>query len=114
MSILRAYRKYIRQGGTPFSQSYIENAFLTHVDVASLLVQLFEASFDPARGAADDPDRTSRVAQLEKEILAALDTVKSLDEDRILRSYLTVIKATLRTNYYQPRSPTGHPGRTSR
>ena len=26
----------------------------------------------------------------------------SLDHDRILRSYLTVIKATLRTNYYQP------------
>ncbi|HET6987132.1 MAG TPA: NAD-glutamate dehydrogenase [Kribbella sp.] len=108
VSILRAYRKYIRQGGTPFSQSYIENAFLTHVDVASLLVQLFEASFDPARGAADDPDRTMRTDQLEKEILAALDTVKSLDEDRILRSYLTVIKATLRTNYYQP-GPDGRP-----
>ena len=86
VSILRAYRKYIRQGGTPFSQSYIENAFLTHVDIASLLVQLFEASFDPARGPADDPDRTVRTDQLEKEILAALDTVKSLDEDRILRS----------------------------
>ncbi|MGY4773268.1 NAD-glutamate dehydrogenase [Kribbella sp. CWNU-51] len=108
VSILRAYRKYIRQGGTPFSQSYIENAFLTHVDIASLLVQLFEASFDPARGAVDDPDRTSRVAQLEKEILAALDTVKSLDEDRILRSHLTVMKATLRTNYYQP-GPDGRP-----
>ncbi len=109
VSILRAYRKYIRQGGTPFSQSYIENAFLTHVDVASLLVQLFEASFDPARGAADDPDRQTQVDQLEKEILAALDTVKSLDEDRILRSHLTVIKATLRTNFYQPAVADGSP-----
>ncbi len=108
VSILRAYRKYIRQGGTPFSQSYIQNAFLTHVDIASLLVQLFEASFDPARGPADDPDRTMRTDQLEKEILAALDTVKSLDEDRILRSFLTGMKATLRTNYYQP-GPDGRP-----
>ncbi|HEY0693980.1 MAG TPA: NAD-glutamate dehydrogenase [Kribbella sp.] len=108
VSILRAYQRYIRQGGTPFSQDYIENTFLNHVDVADLLVQLFETSFDPARGAADDPDRLSAVDQLEKEIVAALDTVKSLDEDRILRSYLTVIKATLRTNYFQP-GPDGQP-----
>ncbi len=102
VSILRAYQRYIRQGGTQFSQDYIENTFLNHVDVAGLLVQLFETSFDPARGPADDPDRTMRTDQLEKEILAALDTVQSLDEDRILRSYLTVMKATLRTNYFQP------------
>ncbi|GAA1627605.1 NAD-glutamate dehydrogenase [Kribbella alba] len=108
VSILRAYQKYIRQGGTPFSQDYIENTFLNHVDVAGLLVELFETSFDPARGAADDPDRENAVDQLEKEIVAALDTVKSLDEDRILRSYLTVIRATLRTNYYQP-GPDGSP-----
>ena len=29
----------------------------------------------------------------------------SLDHDRILRSYLTHIKATLRTNYFQPARP---------
>jgi glutamate dehydrogenase len=108
VSILRAYQKYIRQGGTPFSQDYIENTFLNHVDVASLLVRLFETSFDPALGATDDPGRVNAAGQLEKEILAALDTVQSLDEDRILRSYLTVIKATLRTNYFQP-GPDGRP-----
>ncbi|HEY0470612.1 MAG TPA: NAD-glutamate dehydrogenase domain-containing protein, partial [Kribbella sp.] len=108
VSILRAYQKYIRQGGTPFSQDYIENTFLNHVDVAGLLVQLFETSFDPALGAADDPDRQTAAGQLEKEIVAALDTVKSLDEDRILRSYLTVIQATLRTNYFLP-APDGSP-----
>ncbi|TDO51423.1 glutamate dehydrogenase [Kribbella sp. VKM Ac-2527] len=108
VSILRAYQKYIRQGGTPFSQDYIENTFLNHVDVASLLVRLFETSFDPTLGATDDPGRVNAAGQLEKEILAALDTVQSLDEDRILRSYLTVIKATLRTNYFQP-GPDGRP-----
>ena len=30
-----------------------------------------------------------------------LDSVASLDDDRILRSFITVIHATLRTNYYQ-------------
>ena len=33
---------------------------------------------------------------------AALDDVASLDHDRILRSYLRVDPATLRTNFYQP------------
>ena len=36
-----------------------------------------------------------------EEVDAALDQVASLDEDRILRSFLTVIKATLRTNFFQ-------------
>ena len=105
VSIIRAYQKYIRQGGTPFSQDYIENTFLAHTDVAALLVKMFEASFDPALGPKDDPSRTQAVGQLEKEIQVALDTVQSLDEDRILRSYLTVIKATLRTNYFQTPAP---------
>ena len=34
--------------------------------------------------------------------MAALDDVASLDHDRILRSYLTHVRATLRTNYFQP------------
>ena len=101
VSIIRAYQKYLRQGGSPFSQDYIEYTFAAHVDIGRLLVSMFETSFDPSLGPADDPARTSAVGQLEKEIQAALDTVQSLDEDRILRSYLTVIKATLRTNYFQ-------------
>ena len=38
----------------------------------------------------------------------ALDTVASLDEDRILRSYLTLVLKTVRTNYFQ-RLPSGEP-----
>ncbi|QDH71771.1 NAD-glutamate dehydrogenase [Marilutibacter alkalisoli] len=36
-----------------------------------------------------------------KALKALLDRVSSLDEDRILRSYMGVIEATLRTSYYQ-------------
>ena len=41
-------------------------------------------------------------------IEAALDEVANLDEDRILRSYIGVIRATLRTNHFQP-GPDGAP-----
>ncbi|MBV9913712.1 MAG: NAD-glutamate dehydrogenase, partial [Sinobacteraceae bacterium] len=56
-----------------------------------------------------DAVRVARGVQRDAEKLVAqirvdLDEVTSLDEDRILRSYLSVIEATLRTNFYQDAS----------
>jgi glutamate dehydrogenase len=103
-TVLRAYAKYMRQGGTPFAQDYIEDALRNNVDITRLLVALFEARFDPGKNglAADAEARTARATEVEDRIARALDEVASLDHDRILRSYLTIIKATLRTNYFQP------------
>ncbi len=98
-TVLRAYAKYMRQSNSPFAQDYIEDALRGNVDITRHLVALFEARFDPAGGgpAAEE--------HVEKKILAALDDVASLDHDRILRSYLIHIKATLRTNYFQEARP---------
>ena len=103
-TVLRAYAKYMRQGGTPFAQDYIEDALQHNVDITRGLVALFEARFDPGRNgdlAADGETRRAKTTEIESRIHRALDDVASLDHDRILRSYLTVIQATLRTNYYQ-------------
>ena len=102
-TVLRAYAKYMRQGGTPFAQDYIEGALRNNVDITRLLVSLFEALFNPGKNdmPADAEARMARVSELEDRIARALDDVASLDHDRILRSYLTIIKATLRTNYFQ-------------
>nr|WP_246416109.1 NAD-glutamate dehydrogenase [Nocardioides luti] len=103
-TVLRAYAKYMRQGNSPFALDYIEDALRNNVDITRLLVQLFEARFDPGSNglAADAEARTARTEEVEGRIARALDDVASLDHDRILRSYLTHIKATLRTNYFQP------------
>jgi glutamate dehydrogenase len=108
-TLLRAYAKYMRQGGTPFAHDYIEDALKSNVDITRLLISLFEARFDPTvhSGASDDA-RAAAVEALEAKLLKSLDEVVSLDHDRILRSYLTIIKATLRTNYFQP-EPDGRP-----
>jgi len=106
-TLLRAYAKYMRQGGTPFAQDYIEDALRSNVEITRHLVDLFEARFDPGRKgdiAADNESREAKLTDIEDRIHRALDDVASLDQDRILRSYLTVIKATVRTNYYQPDS----------
>jgi glutamate dehydrogenase len=102
-TVLRAYAKHMRQGGTPFAQDYIEEALKGNVDITRLLVQLFEARFTPGRARipADGEARIAKLDDLESRIVRALDEVVSLDHDRILRSYLTAIRATLRTNYFQ-------------
>jgi glutamate dehydrogenase len=96
-AMLRAYTKYLRQAGTPYSQDYIEDVVLGHTEVATELVHLFEARFDPA---LDDASRTSRTESLVGNLAKLIDDVTSLDADRILRSLLTLIQATLRTNYF--------------
>jgi glutamate dehydrogenase len=98
-TVLRAYAKYMRQGNSPFALDYIEGSLRNHVDITRLLVQLFEARFDPD---ADDASRDARCDALQQRIVRALDDVASLDHDRILRSYLSHVRATLRTNYFQP------------
>src|SRR5689334_4570159 len=95
--VLRAYAKYLRQAGSTFSQDYMEDTLRTNVHTTRLLVSLFEARMSPERQRAG----LEIVEALLEELDAALDQVASLDEDRILRSFLTVIKATLRTNFFQ-------------
>ncbi|OON72115.1 NAD-glutamate dehydrogenase [Streptomyces tsukubensis] len=95
--VLRAYAKYLRQAGATFSQDYMEDTLRNNVHTTRLLVSLFEARMSPGRQRAG----TELTDGLLEEIDGALDEVASLDEDRILRSFLTVIKATLRTNFFQ-------------
>ncbi len=96
VTILRAYAKYMRQTGSLFSIDYIANTMSAYPHISALLITLFSCRFDPAQ--------TYEQAQqdaLESDILGALDGVSNLDDDRIIRRYLDMIKATVRTNFYQ-------------
>ena len=93
INILRAYRSYWHLVNPAFSKPYVAAAFAAHPDIAGDLVQLFEARFGPE---ADADVETALRASL----LARLDAVASLDEDRILRGFLGLIDATVRTSAY--------------
>jgi glutamate dehydrogenase len=95
VTVLRAVARYLRQAGVAFSDRYMEQALLAHPGVAAALVELFRARFDPLR----DRDAADPIA---REIEEAIDGVDSLDEDRILRGFLAVVRAMLRTNHFQP------------
>lgn len=97
ITILRAYAKYFRQIGFTFSQQYIEETCAAYPEIAKLLVVLFEHRFDPTLATL----HTETMVGIEKQIEVALENVSNLDQDRILRRYLQLMKATIRTNYYQ-------------
>jgi glutamate dehydrogenase len=93
--ILRAYAKYMRQIGFALSQSFIESTLAAHPMIARQLVHLFKLRFEPAR-----QDAGAWEAQ-QHAIEAALEKVSNLSEDRVLRQYVALIRATLRTNYWR-------------
>jgi glutamate dehydrogenase len=102
---LRTLCKYLLQTGLPYSQSYIEQLLAEHAAIAALLVRVFEARFDPA---LDEKRRKTEELKLAAELDALLDKVATLDGDRVLRALLAVVRAALRTNYFQAR-PDGRP-----
>ncbi len=95
ITIVRAIAKYLRQAGIAFSDAYMERTLLRHPDISVLLVKLFTARFDP-----DRDERAEEAEQLLVELEEKIDAVESLDEDRILRSFLSVVQAILRTNFF--------------
>ncbi len=104
ISVLRLYGKFLRQAGATFSQAYMEDALTAHPEIARRLIRLFDIRLDPV-----EPGDPSLAAIGEVQAIDhALDRVESLDEDRILRSYLSLVLKTLRTNYYQ-KLPSGEP-----
>ncbi|WP_370012866.1 NAD-glutamate dehydrogenase domain-containing protein [Nocardia cyriacigeorgica] len=98
VTVLRAYANYLRQGEFPYSRAHIASVLGEHPGLTAGLITLFEARFDPGAPAnAADP-----LLEVLEEGIAA---VPGLDADRILRGYLSVILATLRTNYYVHAEP---------
>jgi glutamate dehydrogenase len=95
ITILRAVARYLRQGSIAYSDAYMVRTLLAHRDIARLLVKLFAARFDP-----EDPD-PKLAKRLGRAMEVAIDGVESLDEDRILRSFLSVVRAMQRTNYFR-------------
>ncbi|HZU61854.1 MAG TPA: NAD-glutamate dehydrogenase domain-containing protein, partial [Solirubrobacteraceae bacterium] len=95
ITVLRAVARYLRQAGISYSDAYMERTLLAHPDIARLLAKLFLARFDPAQ------PNPRLAGQLGRGMETAIDGVPSLDEDRILRSFLSVMRAMLRTNYFR-------------
>ncbi|HEX3616989.1 MAG TPA: NAD-glutamate dehydrogenase [Solirubrobacteraceae bacterium] len=101
LMVVHAISKYLRQAGIPFGDRYVERTLVAHPAIVRLMADLFAQRLDPAR--VDPSEAEATAAALE----SAIDGVASLDEDRILRAFLSVIQAVLRTNHYALAPATG-------
>ena len=102
---LRGMSRYLVQAGVPYSQPYIATALNENPPIAAALVRAFEAKFDPGVQASDQSAREQAVAEVYADIERQLADVASLDQDRILRHFMAVLKAMIRTNAFAPDAP---------
>jgi glutamate dehydrogenase len=96
LGLLRAYGRYLQQAGIPQSQDFIAGALNRYPDIARGLYALFVARFDPK----SDAEGEVTAKHLKAKIKDALDDVPNIDDDTIIRRYVNLIEATLRTNHF--------------
>ena len=101
VAVFRAYARYLQQIRLPYSTTFVEQTLAEHPTIVRLLLDLFEARFDP--------DRTRGTEDEEASVLTAIDAIESLDHDRVLRRFHNLIMSTLRTTWAQDEAPGAAP-----
>ena len=106
VSLLRAFLRYLRQVGTPFSDASLAGMLAANPEVVVGLVELFTVRLDGSeaavarRGVPGGKARVTREDEVVAAIEEAIDRVDSLDADRLLRMLLGLVRAVLRTNFF--------------
>lgn len=100
VDLLRAFGNYMKQTLYSLSVEYIAETLVSHPLVTQKMIQLFVSQFDPSlRKSADE--RTLESEKITADIIEMLDDIKILNQDKVFRRYLELIKGTLRVNFYQ-------------
>ena len=110
VAVLRTLARMLRQIRVPYSQDYLWTTLRKHAGIAKGIVLSFHLRFDP-RLALSIEERTAKGAEIVARIEEGLAAVSSLDEDRILRAFLNLVQAAVRTNLWQI-GPDGKPRAT--
>ncbi len=111
VALVRALGRYLQQLRSPYAQDYLAAALGRHAGIASQVVALFYARFDPRRGEGGTEGRSQAERTIREGIEVALVRVESLDDDRILRRFVNLVEAAVRTNFFQL-GPNGMPRET--
>lgn len=104
VKVIRAYSRYLAQLQSAYSQQYIADCLARYSMITRQLFRLFELRLDPSLHRSN---ASAKAGTIRRKILLSIDRVENLADDRILRRFIELIQATLRTNYFQ-RKPDGH------
>jgi glutamate dehydrogenase len=95
---LRAFYRYLRQGGMAFTIYTVVDALRAAPAVTRALTQLLRVQHDPEFSG----DREKARADADEAIRTGLLQVAAINDDRLLRLYWSTIGAILRTNAFAP------------
>ena len=99
VDVLRTYRNLAFQADAAPSRKALTDVLIAHPDAARVLFDFFAARSDPATA-----HRDAAVEGARKRFMQTLDEVETAGEDRMLRAFLALVEATVRTNFYRPPS----------
>jgi glutamate dehydrogenase len=95
VALLRAYLAAGFQMRLAPARPALRRVLLAHPELAHALLAIFNARMDPECDAAPEEIAGLRAAYLEK-----LSAVDNIADDRVARTLLSMIEATVRTNYF--------------
>ena len=103
IQLLRAYCAFLWQTHKSSTKRTMWKAVAAAPEVARQLLRYFDCAFDPKLN-LPLAQRQTQCVRIETEILISLRGVTDITHDRILKGLSTLVKHTVRTNFY-----TGHP-----
>ncbi len=96
VEVLRTLRNHLQQIRPHYSLETVNGVLLSNAGVAKALFRAFESKFDPAVA-----ERENAISKAREELGRALDGVRNLMDDEVLRALANLISAAVRTNFYQ-------------
>jgi glutamate dehydrogenase len=97
VQLIRAYISYWRQTGSKFSIRYMAEMLRAQPALARQLVDAFVQRFDPALPEAEREAALEKLRALKKD----LARVNHADTEEIIAALVDLVRATVRTNYFQ-------------
>ncbi len=97
VALVRAYLAVAFQMRLAPARPALRRVVILHPALARALVDLFVARLDPDREPPPEQFAALRAAYLN-----ALATVDNIEDDRVARRLLSMVEATVRTNYFAP------------
>lgn len=96
---LRAFYRYLRQAGISYTIYTVVDAFARAPEVTRSIVTLFRATHDPKFVGGE-----AATQKASDKIRVGLAGVTSINDDRVLRMFRSLVDAILRTNAFAPQA----------
>jgi len=93
--LIRAYARYLKQIQARYSDDFITTTLLKYPSLTRALLDLFHNKLDPHRQDLENPEED------EKPLSKKITEVSTHLEERLFSYLFNLIRATLRTNFYQ-------------